>query len=136
MGNLSAYAGTDGKFGTHDSDEHHYFSTTAPAYAAWAAGATHNANDVVKASNNNYYRFKTGGTSSEDPTSNTQNSWDLVIDASTYGDTLHGSTTVAANADEAALSFQYADTYMWRQDTTGVPIPGSGSGWANYWEIE
>ena len=40
MGNLSAYAGTDGKFGTHDSDEHHYFSTTAPAFAAWAAGAT------------------------------------------------------------------------------------------------
>lgn len=134
MGNLSAYAGTDGKFGTHDSGEHHYFSTAAPAYATWAAGATHNANDVVKASNNNYYRFKTGGTSSEDPTSNTQNSWDLVIDASTYGDTLHGSTTVAANADEAALSFQYADTYMWRQDTTGVPIPGSGTGWANYWE--
>ena len=134
MGNLSAYAGTDGKFGTHDSGEHHYFSTTAPAYAAWAAGATHNANDVVKASNNNYYRFKTGGTSSEDPTSNTQNSWDLVIDASTYGDTLNGSTNDVANADEAALSFQYADTYMWRQDTTGVPIPGSGTGWANYWE--
>ena len=32
------------------------------------------------------------------------------------------------------LSFQYADTYMWRRDTTGVPIPGSGTGWANYWE--
>ena len=68
-----------------------------------------------------------------DPTSLLQSSWDLVIDVGTYASTRYAGD-LATTAEEAALGFQYADTYMWRQDASGVPIPGSGAGWANYWE--
>ena len=78
--------------------------------------------------------FQIRGTSTVDPTSLFQGSWDLVIDAGIYASTRYGATALATTAEEAALGFQYADTYMWRQDSSGVPIPGSGAGWANYWE--
>ena len=58
----------------------------------------------------------------------------FAIDVGTYASTRYAGTTLATTAEEAALGFQYADTYMWRQDASGVPIPGSGAGWANYWE--
>ena len=133
MGNLTAFAGTDGKFGTHD-DENHYRSSGAPLYSAWAAGSSHNANDVVKASNNNFYRFKSGGITSQDPTSVSQTSWDLVVDANTYANLRTGAAGLASTQEELALGFQYADTYMWQQNATGIPAPGSGTGWQNYWE--
>ena len=131
MGNLNAFAGSDGNFGTHDADEDAYRTSSAPT---WSNTDTYAEDDVVQGSDGNFYRFKSGGTSTVDPTSLLQSSWDLVIDAGTYASTRYAGTTLATTAEEAALGFQYADTYMWRQDASGVPIPGSGAGWANYWE--
>ena len=129
MANLAAFAGADGNFGTHDATEDPYKATTVNA---WNNGTTYTANDIVSGSDNNYYRFKTGGTSTEDPTGATQSSWDLVIKAGDFANTRYGATTLATNDAEAALGFKYADTYMWRQKD--IPVPGTGTGWADYWE--
>ena len=129
MGNLAAFAGTDSKFGTHDTGEDAY---KASSVAVWNNSTTYATNNVVSGSDGNYYRFKAGGTSTQDPISTTQTSWDLVIKAGDFANTRYGATTTATNDAEAALGFQYADTYMWRQK--GIPVPGSGTGWADYWE--
>ena len=129
MGNLAAFSGADNKFGTHDAGEDPYRATSV---AAWNNSTTYATNNVVSGSDGNYYRFKAGGTSSQDPVSTTQTSWDLVIKAGDFANTRYGATTTATNDAQAALGFQYADTYMWRQK--GIPVPGSGTGWADYWE--